>query len=268
MKTLEWTSTRVRLISSALVGVATYLVTFALESESRILLSYDLAIVAYLAIFLVRMLYADGAATRDLAEKEEASNVAVLILAGVMSGLSLSAVGLMLHRSKLWTPLLANLHLGLSLWAVFLSWALLHVIFGIHYARMYYDPEPPAGEPKGRKILEFPVDDELPDFWDFMYFSFTLAICYQVSDISIRSRHLRRLVLAHVLLSFLNVTLILGLVVEIVSTLADPVAQRFSVSRSLGGALSVIALDCDDDRSWARVIPMFAEEDSLPRSQT
>jgi uncharacterized membrane protein len=52
-----------------------------------------------------------------------------------------------------------------------------------------------------------------------------LAICYQVSDISIHSRHLRRVALAHVLLSFLNVTMILGLVVEIVSTLASPAAQ-------------------------------------------
>lgn len=146
------------------------------------------------------------------------------MLAGLLSGCSLAGVGLMLHRSKNWTMLLANVHLGLSLLAVFLSWGLLHVMFGIHYAHMYYDPTPPKGEVPGRPPLEFP-DDELPDFWDFLYFSFTLAICYQVSDISIRSRHLRRVVLAHVLLSFLNVTMILGLVVEIVSTLASPAVQ-------------------------------------------
>ena len=127
----------------------------------------------------------------------------------------------MLHRSKNWTPLLANLHLGLSLLAVFLSWGLLHVMFGIHYARMYYDPAPVNGEPEDRPPLEFP-EDAMPDFWDFMYFAFTLAVCYQVSDVSIRSPHLRRVVLAHVLLSFLNVTMILGLVVEIVSTLTNP----------------------------------------------
>ena len=213
------------MIAAAVVGIAVYGLSFGLESDLRLLLGYDLAILTYLGIFGIRMAKADGAATRDLAEKEEASNLAVLTLAGVMSGLSLMGVGLMLHRSKNWTPLMSNLHMALSLLAVFLSWALLHVMFGIHYARMYYDPEPPHNEPRGRKLLEFPEDDELPDFWDFMYFSFTLAICYQVSDISIRSRHLRRLVLAHVLLSFLNVTMILGLVVEIVSTMASPAVR-------------------------------------------
>ena len=221
MNKLQWTSTRVRLIAGGLAGTIVYLLSFPLEFDLRVLLAYDLAIITYLTIFIVRMTNANGASTRDLAEKEDASNLAILIVAGVMSILSLAGVGMMLYRSKNWTPLLANLHLGLSLLAVFLSWGLLHVLFGIHYARMYYDPEPPHNEPKGRKLLEFP-EDELPDFWDFMYFSFTLGICYQVSDVSIHSRHLRRLVLAHVILSFLNVTIILGLVVEIVSTLANP----------------------------------------------
>jgi uncharacterized membrane protein len=119
---------------------------------------------------------------------------------------------------------MANAHLGLSLLAVFLSWTLLHAMFGIHYARLDYDPSPPAGEQVDHPPLEFP-DDGHPDFWDFMYFAFTLAVCYQVSDVTIRSRHLRRVALAHMLLSFLNVTTILGLVVEIVSTFAGPVGR-------------------------------------------
>ena len=211
----------VRLICAGLIGVAAFALSFQLEFDLRILLGYDLAISTYLAILLVRMANADAETTREVAEKVESSNWMVLLLAGVLSGLSLSGVGLMLHRSKNWTPMLANVHLGLSLLAVFLSWGLLHVMFGIHYARMYYDPTPVDGEPSNRPPLEFP-EDAMPDFWDFMYFAFTLAICYQVSDVSIRSRHLRRVVLFHVLLSFLNVTMILGLVVEIVSTLTNP----------------------------------------------
>lgn len=220
----QWTSTRVRLTAGALVGVATFELSFPLETDLRLLLAYDLALVTYLALFAVRMANADGAATRELAEKKETSNAAVLTLAAILSGCSLAGVGLMLHRSKNWTPLLANVHLGLSLLAVFLSWTLLHVVFGIHYARLYYDPTPPAGEPLDRRPLEFP-NDEQPDFWDFMYFAFTLAVCYQVSDVTIRSRHLRRVALAHMLLSFLDVTMILGLVVEIVSTLAGPAGR-------------------------------------------
>jgi len=220
----KWTQAPVRLAGATLVGIAAYGLSYPLEPDLRILFGYDLAMGTYLAFLVIRLANADGAATRELAEKKETSNAAVLSLAALLSGCSLAGVGFMLHRSKNWTVLMANAHLGLSLLAVFLSWTLLHAMFGIHYARLYYDPTPPAGEPVDRRPLEFP-DDEQPDFWDFMYFAFTLAVCYQVSDITIRSRHLRRVALAHMLLSFLNVTLILGLVVEIVSTLASPTAR-------------------------------------------
>jgi len=207
-----------RLVTAALVGLAAFGLSYRFEVDMRVVLTYDSAITTYLLLLMVWFANSDGEATRKVASKRESSSGLVLTVAGLLSGCSMAGVGIMLHRSKSWTPLLANFHLGLSLLAVFLSWGLLHVLFGIHYAHLYYDPTPPAGEPADRSPLEFP-QDELPDFWDFMYFSFTLAICYQVSDITILSRHLRRVVLAHVLLAFLNVTLIIGLVVEIVSTM-------------------------------------------------
>ena len=215
----RWTAMRVRLIAAFLVGTSVSVLSYGLAPEMRLLLGYDLAISAYLVLLLVRMKYADAAATRYLAEKKEPSNAAVLTTAAGLSACSLAGVGLMLQRSSNWTPLTTNVHMGLSLLAVFLSWAVLHVTFGVHYASLYYDPTPPVGEPADRPPLQFP-EDEPPDFWDFMYFAFTLAVCYQVSDITILSRHLRRVALAHMLLSFLNVTLILGLVVQIVATLA------------------------------------------------
>jgi len=212
------TTMRVRLAAAAIVGAAVFMLSYGLRTEMTILLTYNLTISTYLALQLLRMVYADVAATRNLLEMQEASHAAVIIVAALLSVCSLAGVGFMLQRSSNWTPLRAYIHLGLSMLAVFLSWALLHVVFGIHYARLYYDPTPPADEPAGRPPLEFP-DDAQPDYWDFMYFSFTLAICYQVSDITIRSRHLRRIALAHVLLSFLNVTVIVGLVVQIISAL-------------------------------------------------
>ena len=220
-KSSRWVVMFARLACAALVGVAALALSPRLELESRILLGFDLALTTYIGSLVWRMAAADAASTRDDAATIEFSNWIVLLLAGFLSGLSLMGVGLMLHRSRSWSPLMTNFHLGLSLAAVFLTWGLLHIVFGIHYARMYYDPTPPPGEPADRPPLEFP-DDLMPDFWDFMYFAFTLAICYQVSDISIRGRQLRRVVLAHVLLSFLNVTLILGFVVEIVGTFISP----------------------------------------------
>ncbi len=208
------------MIVSAFIAAAAYLVSLSLESDLRLLLTYDLGIVAYLAMLAARMTCADSETTRLLAEEKETSNRLMLSLAALLSGCSLAGVGIMIHRSADDTPLIANIHLGLSLLAVFLSWILLQALFGIHYARLYYDRDDQGGVAAWGRGLEFAEETD-PDFWDFMYFSFTLAICYQVSDVTIRSRHFRRVALAHVLLSFLNVTLIIGLVVEIVSTLVS-----------------------------------------------
>jgi len=216
----QWTTMNVRLAVSCLLGIAAYLGGFALEPDLRVLVSYNLAIFAYLATLAVRMTYSDGEKTRELAEKKDVSHGTILAVAATLSACSLAGVGFMLHRSQNWTPTVAGVHLILSMLAVFQSWMLLHTVFAVHYVSLYYDRSADGSPAPWAKGLEFP-DGDTPDFWDFMYYSFTIAVCYQVSDVTIRNRHLRRVTLAHVLLSFLNVTLILGLVVEIVSTLVS-----------------------------------------------
>jgi len=66
--------------------------------------------------------------------------------------------------------------------------------------------------------LEFP-GNKLVDYWDFMYYSFTIAMCYQTSDISVSSAPMRRLTLIHSILSFVFVAAIIGLLVNVVSNL-------------------------------------------------
>ena len=67
-----------------------------------------------------------------------------------------------------------------------------------------------------RKGLSFP-NDEPPDYWDFLYYAFTIAMCYQTSDVTVESRTMRRITLVHAVLSFLYVTANLGLVINILS---------------------------------------------------
>ena len=145
----QFTAMRMRLLAALLVGIAALVVSDRLAPDLRYLLAYDLAIATYLGFLVVRISSADESATRDLAERKENSNGAVLALAAILSLCSLAGVGLMIHRSKSWTPLMANMHVGLSMLAVFLSWILLHAVFGIHYARLYYDltPQPAIDRP-------------------------------------------------------------------------------------------------------------------------
>jgi uncharacterized membrane protein len=209
-----------RLVVSVVLGLAALSASYGLGGDLEILLTYDVAVGAYLVLLLVRMTNADPRETWDLAERKETTNRLILSLAAAISASSLGGVALMLHRSQNWSPWMTQLHVALSIIAVFLSWVLLHSIFAMHYARLYYAPVEGGDAETYRQGLDFP-EEGLVDFWDFLYYSFTIAICYQTSDVTIRSREMRRLTLAHAVLSFLNVTVIIGLVVEIVSTLVS-----------------------------------------------
>jgi uncharacterized membrane protein len=134
----------------------------------------------------------------------------------VFSSLSMAGVGFMSDISKTWTPLHKSLHTVSSLLAIVLSWTLLHVFYAFYYAHRYYDVD--EGDPALplRRGLSFP-NDEPPDYWDFLYYSFTIAMCYQTSDVTVCSRSMRRITLFHAVISFLYVTAILGLVINILS---------------------------------------------------
>jgi hypothetical protein len=67
--------------------------------------------------------------------------------------------------------------------------------------------------------LEF-THREMADYWDIMYYSFTIAMCYQTSDVTITSVRIRRVTLAHAILSFLFVSAIIGFVVNVISNVA------------------------------------------------
>ena len=65
--------------------------------------------------------------------------------------------------------------------------------------------------------LEFP-GGLAPDYWDFIYFSLVLGMTFQVSDVQITSRKLRRLATLHGLIGFLFNTVIVALTVNIAAS--------------------------------------------------
>src|SRR5262249_25581427 len=101
------------------------------------------------------------------------------------------------------------LQLALAGVTILLSWTFMHTIFALHYAHEYYGEkavDKAAGKaaepaPKGGG-LNFP-NEETPDYWDFVYFSFVIGMTSQVSDVAVTSRPLRRLVAAHGVVSFI-----------------------------------------------------------------
>ena len=209
-----------RFLVSLSIGMIIYLltVTISLKTEFCFLIAYNLAVLIYLGLSVLPMSSATPEDTMQLAQKIEPSNAVIIIIVNIFSGMGLVAVGLMSNNSKNWTPWVANLHLGLSLCAVFLSWILIHTFFAFHYAYLYYDRVTEEESLIYRKGLDFP-NRVLPDYWDFMYYSFTIGMCYQTSDVSVKHPLMRRWTLYHSLVSFLLVLVVLGLVVNILSNL-------------------------------------------------
>jgi uncharacterized membrane protein len=83
----------------------------------------------------------------------------------------------------------------------------------MRYAHEYYT------RTDGTKIddgLQFPSEDR-PDYWDFVYFAVVLGMTFQVSDVQITSRKLRRLATLHGFLGFVFNTVIIAVTVNIAS---------------------------------------------------
>lgn len=96
------------------------------------------------------------------------------------------------------------------------SWILIHTIFTLRYAHIYYGdhstkPNTHAGG------LDFP-GDENPEYLDFAYFSFVLGMTFQVSDVEITSKRLRTLAMFHGLLSFLFNTIMIALTINLIAS--------------------------------------------------
>jgi len=99
-----------------------------------------------------------------------------------------------------------------------LSWVMVHTIYIFHYAHKYYD----IFSKSNTEIvggLKFP-GDEVPDYLDFAYYSFGIGCTFQVSDISITSKKIRRITLFHGLLSFVLNTFVVALTINLIAGLS------------------------------------------------
>ena len=211
---------RVRFTLAIISGLVVYFfLPHKIRFEIRLLLAWDVGVLLLLLIILMMMNNTDAEKTLQRAQSQEPSNIATLSFTVFISVVSMVAVAFMLNDGQDWKAVPANVHLGLCSVAIFCAWFLLHVFFALHYARMYYDEIDEGSGGDYKKGLEFP-GDELVDYWDFMYYSFTIAMCFQTSDVNVSTGPMRRLTLIHSIISFIFVVLVIGLVVNVVSNLA------------------------------------------------
>jgi len=205
-----------RIVATVVVIVVAYLLTRGLPDELKLLIPYNLGVGVYLVLTGALMRRASPEDAAELSRKGEPNNILTLIVVIALSVVSLVGVAAMLNHPSGRPRWVVNLHMTTSLLAVILSWLLAHIYFGLHYARLYYDDTVVDGKLTYHRGLEFPQRETL-DFWDFMYYSFTIAMCYQTSDVTVTSMRIRRVTLVHAIFSFLFVSAIIGFVVNVIS---------------------------------------------------
>ncbi len=109
------------------------------------------------------------------------------------------------------------LFIPVAIAGMLLSWIMVHTIFTFHYAHMYYD-DAVDSDMNTAQGLEFPGSLE-PDYLDFAYFSFVIGSTFQVSDVQVTSRKIRRLVFVHGLIAFALNTFVVALTINLIAGL-------------------------------------------------
>lgn len=208
------------IISLAIATIVWFALRGRVQASTQCIATWDSFSLCTLALAWLTILTTPPEKLRARAQMQDSSHIVIFIFVLLAACAGLFAVGfLFFNKAVVVERSHFFIHLCMSLVAVICSWMLVHTVFGLRYAHTYYgDPDGPAGPKSHAGGLEFPGGRE-PDYMDFAYFSFTIGMTFQVSDVVITSREFRTLVLAHGILSFGFNTVILALTLNTVSAL-------------------------------------------------
>jgi uncharacterized membrane protein len=204
-----------RLVLAAFIGAAiSWLAWAALPFPFQLALGWIAGVAFFLGTTALVIDRITPRLMRQRARRQDTYSFVMLIVVVVAAVVSLIALGFMLQQKggalgTGWRILLAGL-------AVISSWTLTHTMYALHYAHLYYGDDPARKGQQDRGGLKFPREG-MPDFWDFLYFSFVVGMTCQVSDVQVTGRHIRRLALAHGVMSFFFNTGVLALAVNFIA---------------------------------------------------
>ncbi len=206
--------TRPRMAIAVAVGVAAALaLPGTLQLLTRVLIGWNFGVWLFLVLAGWMMLRADHDRLREHAIAQADGAAAVLGVVIVAAVFSIVAIVFELSQAKGPNAHHAIPHVALALVTVSGSWLLLPTLFAMNYASLHHTREDGEG-------LRFPDGEDFkPDYGDFLYFSFTIAVASQTADVAIVDRPMRRLVLLHSVLSFVFNTTILAFTINIAAGL-------------------------------------------------
>jgi uncharacterized membrane protein len=206
-------SARAHLALSIGAGVIVALVVASrgLPVEYWLLAGWDAIAVCYLLTVWPQIWPRSVRETAALAEYTDPTRAAADCLTLVAATASLAAVAFLLVRANAQQGAGQLLQITAGLVSVVLSWAVVHTVFTLRYAHLYYD-----GNDGGIGFAEGP-----PRYSDFAYVAFTIGMTFQVSDTELQTNSIRRTALGHGLLSYLFGTGIVAITINLVASLSS-----------------------------------------------
>lgn len=202
-----------RLLFSLAVGIVVFfLVPREWKTLTRLLVSWNLGVLLFLALALRLMTRLSADEMSDRYKEEDETAPVILIISVLGAILAMASIAAYLSMLSQMNAAEKSAHIWLAAVTVADSWILVPTMFTLHYADMFYSA-PPDERP-----LRFP-DSQMPVFWDFAYFSFTIAAACQTADVSTAQGAIRKAVIAHSLLSFLFNVAILGFAINVTAGL-------------------------------------------------
>lgn len=192
-----------------LVG-AILVATAFLSLPEAVMAGFNFAAVIFL-LNCVPLFNDKPSAMRAAARANDANRIILLVLTIVLSLVILVTVAGELTSDD---PLSAR-GKGLVVATLALAWVFANMVYALHYAHLFYTS---ADGGKDLAGLDFPGGIKEPDYFDFVYFSFTLGVALQTSDICITSPHIRRIVTMHCVAAFIYNLGVLAMAVNILAS--------------------------------------------------
>jgi uncharacterized membrane protein len=217
---LESLLKRPRLMFSSTLALITYIflifsnILSNLSLLEKTLISYNVFQWGYFIGLLYLIHTSQTARIKKRALIEDESANFVLGFSSIASVVAIVAIAFELGSARGSHGVLMGLHLGLPALTLFGVWCLIPSLFAIHYAHLYYLNE-------HHRPFDFPEESENPDYFDFLYFSITIALTSQTSDVTIMTKRARRLVLVQSVLAFIFNTSVLALGINVAAGLLN-----------------------------------------------
>lgn len=209
--------TLIKLLVSTLLGLigGSIAYIFTQASSFGFLVGWDFFALTYLIISIVVFARVPQAKIAERCAKEDLRSWLLFLIVILVCSISLGVVLSFFEARKEWSvaPWISSV---VGIGSIAFSWAVVHLSFTFRYAHLFYGDRNKQFA-KHANGLTFP-DDDKPDYFDFAYFSFVIGMTFQVSDVVITGKGVRRLALIHSLIAFVFNTVIIAMTIsELVS---------------------------------------------------